>query len=70
MLLFSLMTLAIASVSGFLCLTIQEEVIRACLGCFAIIAVLLTLFYAPWALKLTLIAIPFGFERLYLKSSV
>ncbi|MFM7382005.1 MAG: riboflavin synthase subunit alpha [Microcystaceae cyanobacterium] len=68
MLLFSLATLAIASISGFLCLTIQEDVVRPCLGFLAAFSVLLTLFCAPWALKLTLLALPIGFERLYLKS--
>ncbi|MEB3227697.1 MAG: riboflavin synthase subunit alpha [Synechocystis sp.] len=51
--------------SAFLYLNIQEEAIRASLGCVAILSILVTLFLGPWALKLTLVAVPFGLERFY-----
>ncbi|MFN9176152.1 MAG: riboflavin synthase subunit alpha [Synechocystis sp.] len=54
-----------ASLSAFLCINIREDVIRASLGCVAILSILVTLFFAPWALKLTLAAVPFGIERFY-----
>lgn len=65
MMIFSLVLLAIAVVSGFFCLAVQEDVLQASLGCISALAIVLTLICAPWAIKLTLAAIPFGFERLY-----
>lgn len=65
MLALSLLSLGLASLSAFLCFTVQEDVIRASFGCLTILSVLITLFFAPWALKLTLAAVPFGVERFY-----
>jgi hypothetical protein len=65
MLVLSLLSLVLASLSAFLCITIQEDVVRASLGCVAVLSILVTLFFAPWALKLTLAAVPFGLERFY-----
>ncbi len=65
MLILSVVSLAIASVSVFLSLNVQEEVIKVALICTAIFAVLLTLFCSPWTLKLSLAAIPFVIERVY-----
>ncbi|MBE9203273.1 riboflavin synthase subunit alpha [Synechocystis sp. PCC 7339] len=65
MLVLSILSLALASFSAILCFTVQEDVIRASLGCVAVLSILVTLFFAPWALKLTLAAVPFGVERFY-----
>ncbi|ACK65289.1 hypothetical protein PCC8801_1223 [Rippkaea orientalis PCC 8801] len=58
MLILSLMTLAIASGSAFVSLNVKEEVIKAAMGCTAVLSFLLTLICAPWLLKLTIVAIP------------
>jgi hypothetical protein len=58
MFLLSLTTLAVASLSAFLSLNTQEDVFKAAMGCTAIISFLLTLFIAPWALKLSIVAVP------------
>ncbi len=65
MLVLSILSLVIASLSAILCFTVQEDVVRASLGCVTVLSVLLTLFFAPWALKLSLAAVPFGLERFY-----
>jgi hypothetical protein len=65
MLVLSLVSLAIASISTFIFLNVQEDVIRPCFAVTAALALLLTLCLAPWALKLTLVAIPITLERLY-----
>ncbi|BFM39961.1 riboflavin synthase subunit alpha [Synechocystis sp. LKSZ1] len=69
MVVLSLVSLVVAFLSAAFCLNIREEVVRAALGCVAILSLLLTLVCAPWALKLTLIAIPIGLERFYHWSS-
>lgn len=65
MLVLSLLSLVLASLSAFLCLNVQEDALRASLGCVAVLSILITLFFAPWILKLTLVAVPFGLERFY-----
>lgn len=65
MLVLSLFSLALASLSTVLCFTVQEDVVRASLACVAVLSIVATLFFAPWALKLTLMAVPFGLERFY-----
>ncbi|WP_107667666.1 riboflavin synthase subunit alpha [Cyanothece sp. BG0011] len=64
MLIISLITLAIASVSAFLSYNLKEDVVKAAMGCVAILASLLTLLFAPWILKLSIIAIPLVIDRL------
>lgn len=64
MLLISLITLAIASVSAFLSLNMREEVVKVAMGCVAILSSLLTLLFAPWILKLAIVAVPLIIDRL------
>lgn len=63
MLVLSLITLLVASVSTFLSLNTQEDVFKAAMGCSAVISLLLTLFFAPWVLKLAIIAIPLVIDK-------
>lgn len=69
MLLISLVSLAIASLSAFVCINVQEDVVRAALACVSVLSILLTLFCAPWPLKLTLFTVPLVVERFYRWSS-
>ncbi|MDJ0845691.1 riboflavin synthase subunit alpha [Crocosphaera sp.] len=64
MLIISLITLAIASVSAFLSLNLKEDVVRASMACVAVLSSLLTLIFAPWVLKLSIVAIPLVIDRL------
>ncbi|MGK7963007.1 riboflavin synthase subunit alpha [Crocosphaera sp.] len=64
MLIISLITLAIASVSAFLSFNLKEDVVKAALGCVAVLSSLLTLLFAPWALKLSIVAIPLLLDKL------
>jgi hypothetical protein len=64
MLVLSLVTLTIASLSAFLSLKTQEDVVKAAMACTAIIAIFLTLVLAPWLLKLTIVAIPVAIGKL------
>ncbi|MDJ0581494.1 riboflavin synthase subunit alpha [Crocosphaera sp.] len=64
MLIISLITLVIASVSAFLSVNLQEDVVKVSMGCVALLSALLTLICAPWVLKLSIIAIPLLIDRL------
>lgn len=64
MLLASLITLTIASVSAFLSFNVREEVVKATMGCVALLSFLLTLLLAPWVLKLSIVAVPLIIDRL------
>ncbi len=64
MLIISLITLAIASVSAFLSLNLKEDVVKVSMGCIALLSSLLTLIFAPWVLKLSIVAIPLVIDRL------
>ncbi len=63
MLFLSLLTLSPASISALLSLNSREEIFRVAMGCVALLFALVTLLVAPWALKLTLAAIPLIWER-------
>jgi hypothetical protein len=57
MLVISLITLAIASLSAFVSLNMEEEVFSVGIKCIALLSLFLTLLLAPWVIKLTLVAI-------------
>lgn len=64
MLVLSILTLLIASVSAFLSLNTQEEIVKVASGFTSVLLLLFTLFVAPWPLKLGLVAIPMAWDRL------
>lgn len=64
MLVLSLVTLLIASVSAFLSLNTQEEVVKVSTGFASVLSLFLTLIVAPWILKLSIVAIPLILDRL------
>lgn len=64
MLVFSLISLAIAMVSACLSINSQEEVFKAAMAFAALVASLLTLFLAPWILKLLIVLAPLMLEKL------
>ncbi|CCQ50096.1 riboflavin synthase subunit alpha [Crocosphaera watsonii WH 8501] len=64
MLIISLITLLIASVSAFLSINSNEDIVKVSMGCVALLCSLITLIVAPWVLKLSIIAIPLVIDRL------
>ncbi|MGK7874857.1 MAG: riboflavin synthase subunit alpha [Xenococcaceae cyanobacterium] len=60
----SLMTLAIASVAACLSLNSQEEVFKVAMGFTAVLSLFLTLIFAPWILKLLILAVPLVLDKL------
>jgi hypothetical protein len=64
MLVFSLITLFIASIAAFLSLSTKEEVFKAAMVCAAAIFMFLTLVLAPWLLKLAIVAVPLAIDRI------
>ncbi len=58
MFLFSILTLVISILATMLSITTTEEVFKAAMAATAILSMLLTLIFAPWLLKLTLVIIP------------
>lgn len=68
MFLLSVVSLAIASISAFFSLSVEEEILKVSLALTAALAIFLTLVFAPWTLKLSLVAVPFVIERIYRSS--
>lgn len=64
MLIISLVILLVASVSAFLSLNSQEEIVKVSTGFVAVLCLFLTLLVAPWLLKLSIVAIPLLLDRL------
>ncbi|ACK70798.1 hypothetical protein PCC7424_2377 [Gloeothece citriformis PCC 7424] len=64
MLVISILTLLIASISAFLSLNTQEEIVKVSSGFMSALLFFLTLIVAPWPLKLGLISIPLLWTRL------
>ena len=59
----SLMTLAIASVAACLSINTKEEVFKAAMGFTSVLALFLTLLFAPWVLKLAIVAVPLTLDK-------
>ncbi len=60
----SLTTLAIAAVAICLSLNSKEEVFKVAMGFTAVLSMFLTLIFAPWALKLLILAVPLVLDKL------
>ncbi len=60
----SLMTLAIAALAVCLSLNSKEEVFKVAMGFTAALSLFLTLIFAPWALKLLILAVPLVLDKL------
>lgn len=60
----SLLSLVIATVAAWASVNTKEEVFQASMGLIALLCTLLTLFFAPWLLKVIIVAFPLLLERL------
>ena len=69
MLVFSLISLAIATVTACLSVNSQEEVVKAAMAFAALLASLLTLLLAPWILKLMIVLAPVMLDKLNNRSA-
>lgn len=64
MLVLSLISLAIATLTACLSIYSQEEVFKVAMAFTALLATVLTLFFVPWELKLLVILVPLGIEKM------
>lgn len=60
----SLISLAIASLAFCLSVNTSEEVVKVAAAVLAALCVILSLIFAPWMVKLALLAIPFLSQKL------
>ena len=64
MLVTSLITLVLATVATFFSINTDEEVFKVAIGFAAVLSALLTLIFAPWIVKLVVIAVPLVLDKL------
>ncbi|MGF1479064.1 MAG: riboflavin synthase subunit alpha [Cyanophyceae cyanobacterium] len=69
MLFLSLVSFAIATVTACLSVISQEEVVKVAMAFAALLASLTTLFLAPWVIKLLIMSIPFGLDKMSKRSA-
>lgn len=60
----SLVSLVVATTAAWVSANTKEDVIQAAMALTALLGGLLTLFFAPWLLKLLIVAIPLLLERM------
>jgi hypothetical protein len=60
----SLMTLGMASVAFFLSINSKEEIVKVAMASVALICLVLALVFAPWIVKLVIMAIPLILEKM------
>ncbi|MBD2576566.1 hypothetical protein H6G50_02545 [Oscillatoria sp. FACHB-1406] len=56
--------LGVAAVALYLALNTPEEIVRVAAGFVAVLCSFLTLFFAPWPVKLLLLLLPFAIGKL------
>lgn len=59
----SLMSFGIATVTAWASINTEEEVCQAALGLVSVLSIILSLFFAPWLIKLLVIVIPLLLEK-------
>ncbi|MCW6036239.1 hypothetical protein K4A83_08135 [Spirulina subsalsa FACHB-351] len=59
-----LISLSIASVAVCLNINTQEEIVKVTAGFIALLCLFLSLFFAPWFLKLLILALPLAMDKL------
>ena len=69
MLVLSLVSLAIATLTACLSINSQEEVFKVAMAFAALLATVLTLFFAPWELKLIVILVPLLVDKFASRSA-
>jgi hypothetical protein len=60
----SLVTLTVATITAFFSLNSEEEVFRVAMGFASALSVILTLIFAPWLVKLIVVAIPLVLDKI------
>lgn len=63
MLITSLITFVIATVAAWGSINTEEEVCQAALGLISVLSTILSLFFAPWLIKVVIVAIPLLWEK-------
>lgn len=59
-----LMTLGLAAGSAWLSRTSRDEIVKTGMAIITIIALLLTIVFAPWMVKLAVIGLALGYDKL------
>jgi hypothetical protein len=59
----SLVTLAVAALTAFFSMNTDEEVFKVAMGCASALSAVLTLIFAPWILKLAIVAVPLVLDK-------
>ena len=65
----SLMSLGIATVTAWVSLNSEEEVVQTALGLVSLLSILLSLFFAPWIIKILVVGIALLVERIKYSSA-
>jgi hypothetical protein len=60
----SLVTLTIATVTAFVSFNTDEEIFRVSMAFASALSTILTLIFAPWLVKLIIVAVPLVLEKL------
>ncbi len=60
-----LISLSIASVAVCLNINTQEEIVKVTAGFIALLCLFLSLFFAPWFLKLLILGLPLAMDKLH-----
>ncbi len=68
MLVLSLITLALATIAAYLSIKTQEEIFKVGMAGTSLISGLLTLWFAPWELKVLIVIIPLVLDKIFSKS--
>lgn len=65
----SLMSLTIATVTAWVSFNTEEEVVQTALGLVSLLSILLSLFFAPWIIKILVVGIALLVERIKYSSA-
>lgn len=65
----SLMSLTIATVTAWVSFNTEEEVVQTALGLVSLLSILLSLFFAPWIIKILVVGIALLVERIKYSST-
>jgi len=65
----SLMSLTIATLTAWVSFNTEEEVVQTALGLVSLLSILLSLFFAPWIIKILVVGIALLVERIKYSSA-
>ena len=60
----SLLALGVASAAACVSVNCNDEIVKVAMAFTAVLSLLLTLFFAPWEIKVLVMVVPLAWERL------